>query len=63
MGALSTDWAEASGAGGNALVGVDESVVADADAVDWAGAGGAGSDAGLSNEVEASDTGPANRGS
>ena len=39
------------------MIGVDESVVADADAVDWACAGRAGSDAGLSDEVEASDAG------
>lgn len=55
MGALSADWAETSGAGGNALVGVDESVVADTDSVDWAGSGWASSDAGLTDEVEPSD--------
>lgn len=59
MGALSSDWAETSGARGNALVGEDKSGVADTDTVDWAGAGRACSNTGLSDKVETSDAGPA----
>lgn len=57
MGALSSDWAETSGARGNALVGVDESAVADTDTVDWAGTSRAGSNTGLSDKVKSSDAG------